>query len=188
MSKGKWVFVVATLLVTTNMITYGIAFFRCQDEKLAMQREIERLQGEVARVRAIHDQTQKELKKLKVWENFINIQHQLNAINEAINALNYGIAIDHLKELQQSIREGRLGEAFARNQEELVGILQACIDGLKAKDERARIQLVKFNERLFQILAGMSPLKPPESSEVSPPESESSPTRTEPQHSQSNEG
>ena len=181
MSKGKWVFVVATLLVTTNMITYGIAFFRCQDEKLAMQREIDRLQGEVAKVRALHDQTQKELKKLKVWENFINIQHRLNAINEAINALNYGIAIDHLKELQKSIREGRLGEAFARNQEELVGILQACIDGLKAKDERARIQLVKFNERLFQILAGMSPLKPAEQPGASPSEekSESPPTQPE---------
>ena len=185
MSKGKWVFVVATLLVTTNMITYGIAFFRCQDEKLAMQREIDRLQGEVAKVRALHDQTQKELEKLKVWENFINIQHKLNAINEAINALNYGIAIDHLKELQKSIREGCLGEAFARNQEELAGILQACIDGLKAKDERARIQLVKFNERLFQILAGMSPLKPPEQPEALPSEERSESPSTQPESDRS---
>lgn len=179
MSRGKWVLVVLTLLVTTNVITFGVAYYRFQEEKRSLETTIDQLRGDLLQIQEERKKTLEELRKLKVWEHFINIQHELNAVNEAINHLNYGIAIEQLQKLQESINQGRLGETFDPYREELVGILQQTIDGLKNKEDRARNHLVEFNERLFQILAGISPIQKEEVQPVEQKTGETVPEATE---------
>ncbi len=158
MSKGKWIFIVLTLLVATNIITFGWTTFRYREEIQQREDTIRNLEKQIVKIGKEQAELKATLKRLQIWESFITVQRDLGKINSEINDLNFGNAIRMIESLKKKIRSGELGEQFKKHEEKLLAILDHAIQQLKNKNEDARDSLIAFNESAFRILAGISPL------------------------------
>ncbi len=158
MSKGKWIFIVLTLLIATNIITFGWTTFRYREEIQQREDTIRNLEKQIVKIGKEQAELKATLKRLQIWESFITVQRDLGKINSEINDLNFGNAIRMIESLKKKIRSGELGEQFKKHEEKLLAILDHAIQQLKNKNEDARDSLIAFNESAFRILAGISPL------------------------------
>jgi hypothetical protein len=109
-----------------------------------------------------------QLKELEGWREFVQVQHDLNAINKEINALNFGNALSRLDQLVDDVSSGALGPRFQEGRDELIPSLEACVRGLRRKNERARSHLVEFNQKALELLSGFRTLDPVPTEESAP--------------------
>lgn len=159
MSRGKWIFIVITLLFVTNLINYGLSFYHYQEKENLFQEKINDSNAKLGSYEITKKRLQKELERLKVWKTFIQIQQELYNIKQAIHNLNFGIAISQLEAMKQQLKDGKFGPQFNEHKDELIEILDECMAGLKRKNEKIESQLTVFNEKSFEILSGISPME-----------------------------
>jgi cysteinyl-tRNA synthetase len=176
----KFLWILA-FLVVTNGATYWFVRQQYQSE---MDRYDRALRASGERLRKVQGQLQRleaEAERLRVWSTFIDLQHHLRQIDQAVDELNFGQAIDRVGQLRDALQEGKLGDQLSGAKEELLGHLDAAERELKRKNERARIDLAKLNQRAFELLSGIKVGEaeaPPESAQEAEPKTMPSPSPT----------
>ena len=170
MSGPKRFLLVVFLLLITNAITAGYLTYLSWNARQESERELASKAQRADELRQELVDSRKELDKLSTWSSFIEMQQDLNSINQEINELNYGLALGHIEDLEKAVESGELGTQFAQEKGRLLPLLDECRRALVGKSETARVYLVEFNQRAFEILSGISPLGEPATWEEARPE------------------
>lgn len=152
------VLVLFLILIVTNLITFGYTYNRCKHEKAALQNQLRATIQEGDKVYVQYKSMQDELKRLRGWNNFVELQKQLNQIVAEIQKLNFGTAIQQINAVTENIHAGKYGPELQSRQAELIAELQQCKSKLEQKDESGALALLAdFNRRLLQMFSGVSP-------------------------------
>lgn len=150
------VLVLFLILIVTNLITFGYTYNRCKQEKTALQNQLRATIQEGDKVYVRYKSMQDELKRLRGWNNFVELEKQLNPAVGEIEKLNFGTAIQQINSVAENIRAGKYGpELQARA--DLIAELQQCTAKLEQKDNAgATALLADFNRRVLQVFSGVS--------------------------------
>jgi hypothetical protein len=158
MSGPKRFLLVVFLLLVTNGLTGGYLTYLSWNARNESEQALEQKNRQVLELRQKLADSRSELDSLSTWSSFIQMQQDLNAINQEINELNFGLALGHVVELEKAVGSGDLGLQFSAEKDRLLPLLDECRRALVGKSETARVYLVEFNQRAFEILSGISPL------------------------------
>lgn len=151
------VLVLFLILIVTNLITFGYTYNRCKHEKAALQNQLRATIQDGDEVYVQYKSMQDELKRLRGWNNFVELQKQLNQVVAEIGKLNFGTAIQQIDAIAENIRSGKFGpELQARA--ELIAALQECKVKLEQKEDSGALAvLADMNRRVLQVFSGVSP-------------------------------
>ncbi|MDX1631364.1 MAG: hypothetical protein R3234_05865 [Thermoanaerobaculia bacterium] len=175
MSSFKRFLAVFAILVLTNVGTYFFAHWQCQEKLEGKQQLIDQAAERNRETRAELEAAEQELSRLRVWGDFIEIQQDLNRINDQINQLNFGNALEGIDEVMSDLEAGDYGTTFRKHRSRLEPLLLEAKQALRNRSDRAREDLVEFNREAFGILSGLEPVEERSTSGDSPSRSETEP-------------
>lgn len=173
MSTFKRFLAVLAILALTNVGTYLFARWQCQEKLEGRQQLIDQAAERNQEVRAELEAARQELSRLRVWGDFIEIQQTLNRVNDQINRLNFGNALQGIDELIANLEAGNYGPTFRKHRSRLEPILVEAKQALRNRSDRARDHLVEFNREAFGILSGLDPVEKSLAPRSTPPEDDS---------------
>lgn len=151
------VLVLFLILIVTNLITFGYTYNRCKQEKAALQNQLRATIQEGDEVYVQYKSMQDELKRLRGWNNFVELQKQLNQVVAEIGKLNFGTAIQQINTIAENIRAGKFGPEL-KARADLIAALQQCKAKLEQKDDSGAVaELADLNRRVLQVFSGVSP-------------------------------
>jgi hypothetical protein len=173
------VLVFLLILLVTNLITFGYSYNRCKVEKTALQSQLAATIQEGDKLYARYKSSQDELNRLRGWNNFVELQKQLNPIVSEIDRLNFGTGIQQINTLAENIRNGKYGQEVQAKQTDLLAELQQCREKLEQKDNFGALTLIsEFNRRVLQVFTGVAPAPLEPTVQTAPSQTQTSPIPT----------
>lgn len=152
------VLVFLLILIVTNLITFGYSYNRCKIEKTALQNQLRATIQEGDKLYVRYKSGQDELNRLRGWNNFVELQKQLNQVASEVDRLNFGTAIQQTNTVAENIRTGKYGPELQAKQTQLLAELQQSREKLEQKDNFGALSLLAaFNRSVLQIFTGVSP-------------------------------
>ena len=158
MSTLKRFLVILLLVILTNVGTYLFAQWQCREQIEGQEALLAQAAEQTREVQSRLDQADEELSRLRVWGDFIAIQQDLNRVNDQMNQLNFGNALDGVDAIIANLESGAYGSTFREHRSRLLPLLMDAKQALRNRSDRARGALVEFNEAAFTILSGLDPM------------------------------
>lgn len=155
MSAFKRVLLIFLLVILTNVGTFLFAHWQCRKQLEGQEALLTQTSQRTQEVQAELDEAERELSRLRVWGDFISIQQDLNRVNDEINQLNFGNALGGVDEIIANLDSGAYGSTFREHRSRLLPILTDAKQALRSRSDRARGDLVRFNEEAFTVLSGL---------------------------------